>query len=582
MSLLSFVGGIFKNRFTPETYKSCEPFEDNDLIIEPIQLKHLNETAFIYLCTLKAFKGTFSLSKLALKNVPPHLTKKLLRGEDVTLNDGTIVTANEVSRIVDVPHKGYLKDLKTNIKLKSLLHESKLPNVELIIHFTPKDVFETSRYQYFIKSINPKRNMILNDMNTHSCMESVYKLQEKLHTIDSKIHPLLSTQLDTSHKIFDPYDSMSERTSTFYTKYIFRKIPDDHFLRDVGEETESFLINDDSGAKPEKQFHLCTQNVPSKLENEQFPRILFLGTGASDSHSLRGQSAILVHLSNTDAFLLDCGSGTCSQINRFYGKEAPEIYRRLKGVYISHMHLDHHIGMPEVFRYRLRYLPADREPLRIFCPVEDFKSWILFYSKNVESINHDMKLIDNDVLLYDKLNFHEKVYLNIDSLKTCAVNHFKKSYALTMNFSYRNGDNVGTFRLAYSGDTGPSDDFVKLGHKADLLIHEATFQDALTDVADKFRHSTMSMALEQSRRMEAKHTILTHFGSRYHILPYIENIDENTGIAFDYMEITPDDLPRLGSLIAQYQNAFPGALKRLEQKTKNYLFQRGLDTPINE
>lgn len=99
------------------------------------------------------------------------------------------------------------------------------------------------------------------------------------------------------------------------------------------------------------------------------------------------------------SILLDCGAAICSQINRFYGDEAPEIYRRLKAVFVSHMHLDHHIGLPELFRLRQIHLPTKREPLRLLCPLEDLKSWLLFYASNVDPIHSDMKFIDNNILV---------------------------------------------------------------------------------------------------------------------------------------------------------------------------------------
>lgn len=161
-------------------------------------------------------------------------------------------------------------------------------------------------------------------------------------------------------------------------------------------------------------------------------------------------------------------------------------------------------------------------------------------------------------------------------MKTCAVDHFRKSYALALEFSYRNDAETGKFKLAYSGDTGPCDDFVKLGKNYDLLIHEATFQSELKDQAEKHHHSTIAMAIEQSRKMQAKHTVLTHFSSRYHIIPYIEGkLDENIGIAFDYMEVTPDDLPRLNSLYEKYEQTFVHAAEHLKRKTMNYLSNSG-------
>ena len=96
---------------------------------------------------------------------------------------------------------------------------------------------------------------------------------------------------------------------------------------------------------------------------------------------------------------MDCGTGVCSQINRFYGDEAPEIYRRLKAVFVSHMHLDHHIGLPELFRWRQIHLPAKRESLRLFCPAYDLKSWFGFYINHIESLQRDVKFIDNEYLV---------------------------------------------------------------------------------------------------------------------------------------------------------------------------------------
>lgn len=108
------------------------------------------------------------------------------------------------------------------------------------------------------------------------------------------------------------------------------------------------------------------------------------------------------------SILLDCGGATCAQINRFYGDEAPEIYRRLKAVYVSHMHQDHYFGLPELFRRRQMHLPLNREPLRVFCPLVDLKSWLLFYADRVDPIHTDIKFIDNQILVRAEFSKIEK------------------------------------------------------------------------------------------------------------------------------------------------------------------------------
>lgn len=95
MSYLSIVGGIFKHRFTDNSFKN-ERFEDNKIIIEPVELVHLRDSAIIYVCKLKACPGRFSLKKSLEKNVPAHLIAKLFRGQDVTLDDGTVITREDV------------------------------------------------------------------------------------------------------------------------------------------------------------------------------------------------------------------------------------------------------------------------------------------------------------------------------------------------------------------------------------------------------------------------------------------------------------------------------------------------------
>lgn len=52
--------------------------------------------------------------------------------------------------------------------------------------------------------------------------------------------------------------------------------------------------------------------------------------------------------------LLDAGEGTCSQIVRFYGNDADIVFRKIKGIYVSHLHADHHIGTFQL-AYSIRY-----------------------------------------------------------------------------------------------------------------------------------------------------------------------------------------------------------------------------------
>ena len=69
--------------------------------------------------------------------------------------------------------------------------------------------------------------------------------------------------------------------------------------------------------------------------------------------------------------------------------------------------------------------------------------------------------------------------------------------------------------LAYSGDCRPSRQLATAARGVQVMIHEATFEDDLTDHAVSKRHSTSSEALSVAGEAAAECTILTHFSQRY-------------------------------------------------------------------
>ena len=68
--------------------------------------------------------------------------------------------------------------------------------------------------------------------------------------------------------------------------------------------------------------------------------------------------------------------------------------------------------------------------------------------------------------------------------------------------------------FCFSGDTRPCAELIKAGRNADVLIHEATFDDSLEEDAKRKMHSTSGEAIGVGRDMGARFTLLTHFSSR--------------------------------------------------------------------
>lgn len=114
---------------------------------------------------------------------------------------------------------------------------------------------------------------------------------------------------------------------------------------------------------------------------------------------------------------MDCGEGTAAQLFRFYGKEKyKEILSKLKAIYISHLHADHHIGtiiysfktiffiiflllgLIGIFQERRKVLGPLADAILLLAP-QQISSWLYFYDKRIESIKSEYTLIGNGDLV---------------------------------------------------------------------------------------------------------------------------------------------------------------------------------------
>ncbi|VDI35235.1 zinc phosphodiesterase ELAC protein 1-like [Mytilus galloprovincialis] len=70
-------------------------------------------------------------------------------------------------------------------------------------------------------------------------------------------------------------------------------------------------------------------------------------------------------------------------------------------------------------------------------------------------------------------------------------------------------------KVIICGDTCWSEELLKVGQNADILVHEATLQNSCKDTAIQNGHSTPDMAADIAQRLNVKKLVLTHYSQRY-------------------------------------------------------------------
>lgn len=96
--------------------------------------------------------------------------------------------------------------------------------------------------------------------------------------------------------------------------------------------------------------------------------------------------------------ILDCGEGTWGQLYRYYGlDEVNKVLSRLRAIYVSHLHADHHIGLIGLLKAIAAASKSNR-PLYLLAPAQ-ISTWLTLYHKRFENILDNVRLVPNYYLV---------------------------------------------------------------------------------------------------------------------------------------------------------------------------------------
>lgn len=296
-------------------------------------------------------------------------------------------------------------------------------------------------------------------------------------------------------------------------------------------------------------------------------KLIFLGTAGSFPTPHRSLPAIAIHHAPTLS-LFDCGEGLQRQIFT----AGIKFRHRLK-IFITHLHGDHIFGLPGLLQ-TMSLLNLDK-PVEVYGP-QGILSFIVNIVKLIRfRLTFPLKIFEvNEGTVYSDPKFtihcvwtdHNIPNLAYALQETERPGKFFPQKARDLGVPegpmwsrLQRGEDITLSdghiitpqevlgpprpgrKIVYTGDTKPCASVIRLAKNADILIHEATFDDTLQERAMRHGHSTPSQAASIAQRAQVKHLILTHLSSRYTKISLLkkqaEHIFPSVTIAEDFLEI---------------------------------------------
>jgi ribonuclease Z len=296
-------------------------------------------------------------------------------------------------------------------------------------------------------------------------------------------------------------------------------------------------------------------------------RITFLGTGGSWPTVKRNVSSIAIKR-GSEIILFDCGEGTQRQF-----QQSSLSYMQISKIFITHFHGDHFLGLPGLIQ-TMQLNDRDR-PLHLYGPegMEKLTSQLLtlgYFRPSYKIIPHD--ITDGQEIEFEDYNVAaSRVYHNVPAFSYCLKEHqrpgkFNKSKALKMGIpegplfsKLQKGQTITLPRgekitpdmilgpsrrgrkIVISGDTKPFEKMIAFSKDADILIHEATFDSRLEDIAKEYGHTTASQAAEIAKKAGVEKLFLVHISPRYldfHVLEdEARNVFPHSFVPKDFQEV---------------------------------------------
>jgi ribonuclease Z len=262
--------------------------------------------------------------------------------------------------------------------------------------------------------------------------------------------------------------------------------------------------------------------------------LFFAGTSASAPSAHRGMPAILVRRGG-DRILFDCGEGTQRQLTRSVG------LADITDVFLTHLHADHWLGLPGMLKtFELRERdkpltvhgpPPTKAVLERMRPIFGRPS----YGLRIVELEPGQAIQRDGYQVVPYPTRHRGPALGYALVEPPRPGRFDVQLARRLGVPegpafgrLQRGETVDGVRpeqvvgpdragrkIVITGDTRPTDATVVAAHRADVLVHEATFAHEDVARAADTAHSTARQAAQVAADAEVGMLALTHISTRY-------------------------------------------------------------------
>ncbi|KAI0746847.1 beta-lactamase-like protein [Daedaleopsis nitida] len=578
-----------------------------------------------YLCIGPVVRGKFDVRKAQELGLPKGpIRAQLTKGETVMFevddgNGGKVqktvrpedcVGPSEMPQaiiILDVPTRAHIPALMASFTESPFFSSyrskddatRKLHPVHAVYHMCGDGVLEDEQYKAFMNGFsNDTHHLIFSRQHTPNKIAFTRSahVQAKLHQLDADLFPLPKYEMSPDRD-FSSVDGLPPKAVLALPDTILRVRPlrppmpdenakDDEFnplaAKGLLPVLSSSVMEKFAAAKARVSDRVGRNSPASQLGDDVV--VTPLGTGSALPTKMRNVSGTLVQIPGHGTILLDCGENTWGQLARSFGDDPChvtgvwEVLRDLKCIFLSHMHGDHHMGLSKILMMRASMDPPPSQPLYVV----GLRPHLTYMLERHELEDHGLSEPNSVVMIlsdalnwrparpYGKAQSEDEPFMNVErsrenaremcrdlglkTFTTVDVAHRVRCYGVVL----RHHDGWG---LAFSGDTMPTENLVKVGRDVTLLIHESSMSPDEEALAREKAHSTSAQAIDVGRRMRAQKLLLTHFSARYPGMPPRQGDGDASGgpligLAFDYSRIRLGDMWKLNAYLPAIQHTF--------------------------